>query len=219
MIRRVAQCVVAGVAVLATVAFTWGGWAVITVDDLPDSAVAGQPLDLAFKVRQHGMGIMTDLRPVVEARSGRERVRADARAGRNGLYEAALTLPESGEWSITIHSGFHDNRVTLLPIAASGSDSRTAPAVTQPERGRRLFVAKGCLRCHVHAAVDGSGDIGSGPELTDIQLPAEYLARALADPAIIPRRSSAEMPDLDLRPEEIAALVAFLRGEARRADR
>jgi mono/diheme cytochrome c family protein len=218
MIRRVAQAVVAGVAVLATVAYTWGGWAVITVEDLPDSAVAGQPLDLAFKVRQHGTGIMTDLRPVVEARSEGERVRADARAGRNGVYEAALTLPESGEWSITIHSGFNDNRVTLLPMTA-GSHSRTAPAVTQPERGRRLFVAKGCLRCHVHAAVDGSGDVASGPELTDIQLPAEYLARALANPAIIPRRSSAEMPDLDLKSEEIAALVAFLRGEARRADR
>jgi mono/diheme cytochrome c family protein len=192
---------------------------VITVEDLPDSAVAGQPLDLAFKVRQHGMGIMTDLRPIVEARSGDERVRAGARAGRNGLYEAAVTLPESGEWSLTIHSGFNDNRVTLLPMTASGSHSSTAPAVAQPERGRRLFVAKGCLRCHVHAAVDGSGDIGTGPELTDIQLPAEYLARALADPAIIPRRSSEAMPDLDLKSEEIAALVAFLRGEARRAGR
>jgi mono/diheme cytochrome c family protein len=218
MIRKGAQSVVAGVAVLATVAFTLGGWAVITVEDLPDSAVAGQPLDLAFKVRQHGMGIMTDLRPVVEARSGDERVRAGARAGRNGLYEAALTLPESGEWSITIHSGFNDNRVTLLPMTASDSHSRTA-AVAQPERGRRLFVAKGCLRCHVHDAVDGSGDIGTGPELTDVQLPAEYLARALADPAVIPRRSTEEMPDLDLKSEEIAALVAFLRGEARRADR
>jgi mono/diheme cytochrome c family protein len=189
------------------------------VEDLPDSAVAGQPLDLAFKVRQHGMGIMTDLRPVVEARSGRERVRAGARAGRNGLYEAALTLPKSGEWTLTIHSGFNDNRVTLLPLTATGSDSRTAPAVTQSERGRRLFVAKGCLRCHVHATVEGSGDVGTGPVLTDIQLPAEYLARALADPAIIPRRSIETMPDLDLKPEEIAALVAFLRGEARRADR
>jgi hypothetical protein len=55
--------------------------------------------------------------------------------------------------------------------------------------------------------------------LTDIQLPAEYLARALADPAIIPRRTSMQMPDLDLKPEEIAALVAFLKGEALRADR
>jgi hypothetical protein len=201
------------------VAFTLGGWAVITVEDLPDSAVAGQPLDLAFKVRQHGMGIMTDLRPVVEARSGGERVRSGARAGRNGLYEAALTLPESGEWSITIHSGFNDNRVTLLPMTATGSHNRTAPAITQSERGRRLFVAKGCLRCHVHAAVEGSGDVGTAPVLTDIQLPAEYLARALADPAIIPRRSSEAMPDLDLKSEEIAALVAFLRGEARRAGR
>ena len=218
MIRRVGQSVVAGVAVLATVAFSPGGWAVITVADLPDSAVAGQPLDLAFKVRQHGMGIMTDLRPVVEARSGRERVRAGARVGRNGLYEAALTLPESGEWSLTIHSGFNDNRVTLLPLKATGSHSRP-PVITQSERGRRLFVAKGCLTCHVHAAVDGSGDVGTGPVLTDIQLPAEYLARALADPSIIPRRTSEEMPDLDLKPEEIAALVAFLRGEARRADR
>jgi mono/diheme cytochrome c family protein len=218
MSRRVAQSVLAGAAILATAAFTWGGWAIITVEDLPESAVAGEPLDLAFKVRQHGTGIMTDLQPVVEARHGRERVRAGARKGRNGLYEAALTLPASGEWSITIHSGFNDNQVTLLPLAATAGDSRSEPAVSQSERGRRLYVAKGCLRCHVHAAVQGSGDVGGGPVLTDIQLPAEYLARALADPAIIPRRTSMEMPDLDLKPEEVAALVAFLK-EALRADR
>ena len=50
MTRRVAQSVVAGVAVLATAAFTLGGWAIITVEDLPESAVAGEPLTTANRV-------------------------------------------------------------------------------------------------------------------------------------------------------------------------
>jgi len=44
-----------------------GGWAVITLDDLPDHAVAGKPIKLVFVVRQHGRTLLTGLQPRVRA--------------------------------------------------------------------------------------------------------------------------------------------------------
>ncbi|MGH9308658.1 MAG: hypothetical protein ACRD1U_04745 [Vicinamibacterales bacterium] len=46
---------------------------------------------------------------------------------------------------------------------------------------------------------------------------AEFLARILADPAGTlppPREAMVRMPNLDLRPGEIASLVAFINGQA-----
>ncbi len=39
---------------LTTLAFA-GGWAIITLNEFPDYAVAGKPLNLTFSVRQHGV--------------------------------------------------------------------------------------------------------------------------------------------------------------------
>ena len=36
-----------------------GGWAVVTLDTLPESAVASTPLRLSFTVRQHGQTLWT----------------------------------------------------------------------------------------------------------------------------------------------------------------
>ena len=44
-----------GAAVVPVLGFAFGGWCVVTVDDLPEYAVAGQPLALSYTVRQHGM--------------------------------------------------------------------------------------------------------------------------------------------------------------------
>src|SRR5216117_4585908 len=49
---------------------TFGGWAAITVEDLPDYVVARQPLVLSFMVRQHGVRPLSGLNPTVEAKSG-----------------------------------------------------------------------------------------------------------------------------------------------------
>src|SRR2546421_1275017 len=55
-----------------------GGWAVVTVDELPDYATVRQPLKLSFIVRQHGMRPLDGLRPRVEARSGKVDMSVDA---------------------------------------------------------------------------------------------------------------------------------------------
>ena len=50
---------VIGLTLLLAMAFTVpalaGGWAVITLDELPGQVEANQPLEIGFMVRQHGV--------------------------------------------------------------------------------------------------------------------------------------------------------------------
>src|SRR3990170_6313030 len=77
-----------------------GGWAVITVDDLPEQFVAGEPTTFGFAVRQHGVRLVPGLAGQITARSGSRRVTGTVTPKERGHYAAALTLPEPGEWVI-----------------------------------------------------------------------------------------------------------------------
>jgi cytochrome c2 len=130
-----------------------------------------------------------------------------------GQYTARLVLPQAGEWTITVHSGFGNSRVTLVPMQVIEPTAPAPAALLAGERGRRLFVAKGCLTCHLHRDVRGSGTAPMGPELTTRRLAPEYLQRFLADPSST--GSTNRMPNLNLKQTEIAALIAFLNPEQR----
>src|SRR5712691_8166651 len=121
MKRRTLQLTLLGTSLLTAVGFAFGGWAVVTVEDLPDYAVAGKPINLAFAVRQHGRTLLPQLKPTISAQAGSSVVRGAANAApgsATGHYAASLTLPHPGDWTITIHSGFGESRMTLLPIKA-----------------------------------------------------------------------------------------------------
>src|SRR5512146_3100034 len=142
-------------ALLTLFALNFGGWAVITVENLPDQVVVGQPVTLDFTVRQHGRTLLSNLNARVVAEGGGDRVNAAAQpGGSEGRYQATVTLPHSGVWTITIYSGFGNNNVSLLPLTAVGP-GRPVAVLAAAERGRQLFVAKGCLTCHVHPEVPG----------------------------------------------------------------
>lgn len=198
----------------STLAVAAGGWAVITLDDLPDAVTAGRPITLTFTVRQHGRTPLDNLHPSIEAAppSGGDHVRADAvPAGGTGRYRSTLTLPDTGSWRLTINSGFGPSHVDLDPISVM-APGQVAPAAAAAQRGRRLFVAKGCVTCHLHGDVPGSGVVQVGPELTTLRVPPDFLGQFLADPSILPpaQGSTVGMPNLGLKPAEITALVAFL---------
>jgi len=195
-------------ALLLLPALALGGWAVVTVEDLPDYVVAGKPLTLTFTVRQHGRTPLSGLSPRVEATSAGLEAKAEAVArGPVGQYQATLTLPQPGSWIITVHSGFGASKATLLPLPAVASGSQPAVALSEPERGARLFAAKGCVTCHVQIAI--------GPDLSDKRFDPEFLRRFLADPSILPPSAGTTfgMPNLNLKPAEIASLVAYLNTE------
>jgi cytochrome c2 len=98
------------------------------------------------------------------------------------------------------------------PLALTAAPVAAAPA--DVAYGKALFSAKGCVTCHHHAAVPGSG-IGSDefPDLTKYRWDADYLRTWLKDPAAV--RPNTYMPDLGLKRDEIEALIAFLSASTR----
>jgi len=204
--------------VLTTVAARMGGWAVVTVENPPEYLVAGKPLDIDFTVRQHGVTLRSDLKPTIEATSGSRHVSGSAWSlARHGGYRATITVSQPGEWQITIYSGWGSSKGMLLPLRAVESTTRRPAPLAESERGRLLFAAKGCVTCHVHGGVDLTGLLANfGPNLTERRFPAQYLAQFLADPSIKPPAANgARMPNLALKPSDIASLIAFINDERR----
>jgi mono/diheme cytochrome c family protein len=96
----------------------------------------------------------------------------------------------------------------------------TAPAAQSvmanpAEIGKALFLAKGCIICHQHAAMSDArnefSSLGVGPNLTNLSVAPEFLHRWLNDPSSV--KPGTEMPTLGLSDEEIDALTAFLTGK------
>ena len=205
-----------GTLALTTIAAAgWGGWAVVTVENAPDHFVVGTPATFDFVVRQHGVEPMKELRPSIEARSGAKRVEGRAwETPKAGVYRAAITIPETGDWAITIASGFGPSKGRLLPKPAIATMAE-APKRTDAERGRQLFASAGCVTCHTHAAVNLEPLLkDAAPDLSNKRFPADYLAKFLADPTIKPKSPGMmQMPNLSLRQTDIAALVTFINSE------
>jgi hypothetical protein len=188
-----------------------GGWAVVTVKDLPEYFVAGQQYTIEFQVRQHGRTLLSGLRPqlVIASPGGREvSVPAVARPA-EGTYAVTFTAPAAGQVRFTIRSGFMNTELRLYPqpvVAAGGS----RPAMPPRDRGQMLFVAKGCNTCHSNIDLTDRPDnqmVTVGPELGGRHLPRDFVIQKLKNPA------SEKMPDLGLTDVEAAAIAAFLNGD------
>ena len=216
MDHRSLRFALAGIVAVPAMAFTFGGWAVITVDDLPEHLVAGKPVQLPFSVRQHGMTPMEGLEPTVTLKSGWTTVTASTVAGASkGHYVATVTPPKAGEWTIRIQSGFGPSETTLLPLDAIAAGAAAPAALPAPIRGQQLFVAKGCNTCHMRN--DAPAGLKVGPDLTGRRYPVDYVSKFLADPENHPLGKAGyngnRMPKLDLKEREIASLVSFLNSE------
>ena len=257
-----------------------GGWAVVTLDRLPQGVKAGEDVMIGFTVRQHGLSLVSDLEPppsidaTNQATGETVRSVAEADAGA-GHYTARLVLPSGGEWTWGIRA-FGDQVQPMPPmlvapaarpddgVRASGAalaalalaaglailgivlalrrraalaavaivvavviatasfavgepSPSTAEAAAPPmpySEGQALFVAKGCVVCHVNRHVPESENlsISIGPDLSQYRNAPDVLSRWLADPAAV--RPTTAMPDLGLTQGEIEALIAFLNGES-----
>jgi len=271
-----------------------GGWAVITLDELPTDVVAGEPLTIGFTVLQHGKTPMAGLNPTVRATLLKDEqfaVRASP-DGELGHYTATLTFPIEGEWNWSIQAFTMDQPMPTLSVAAPGSAvaSQSSPttepaaatvpplvilrglafaaglaalllasqrkrrlallltvaavsiglasflmgsavpvaeaqagseeaskvpaelALSQIELGRQLFVAKGCITCHVNTRVENASSYWTiemgAPNLSNYSSSPEILEIRLKDPAAA--KSDTQMPNLGLKKEEIDALIAFI---------
>lgn len=198
----------------------FGGWTVITVRDLPEYLQAGTPTTLEFAIRQHGRTLMDDRSPTVRMKkagggwlSKGQRVAA-VRAQGPGRYVAVVTPADTGTVEITIDADWYSSEVTLLPMRVVARGQEPAP-LADHDRGRQLFVASGCVTCHVKSDDPQLGErevIRVGPDLTGRQFPVEWLAQKLADPARMRVGSGQDlvMPNLGLSEREITAVVSYV---------
>ena len=112
--------------------------------------------------------------------------------------------------------------LSALPVQSSISVAQVPPATAAPSApaisaastadiayGKALFSAKGCVSCHHHAAVAGSGTFSEGnPDLTTYRWSADFLRTWLQNPADV--KPNTYMPNLGIKRDEIDALIAFL---------
>ena len=205
---KVAAALVAGVVAM-------GGWAVVTVKDLPEYFVAGQQYTIEFQVRQHGRTLLSGLRPqlVIDSPGARAVVIPAVARSAEGTYAVTFTAPApapaAGEVRFTIRSGFMNNELRLYPqpVIAAGT---SRPAMAARDRGQVLFVAKGCNTCHSNIDLADRPDnqlVTVGPELGGRHLAREYVIQKVKNPA------SEKMPDLGLTDAEATAIAALLNGE------
>jgi hypothetical protein len=280
--------------IVAVPAFA-GGWAVITLDELPTDVVAGEPLTIGFTVLQHGKTPLTDLSPIIVANLHKDtefKIIAEEE-GKPGHYTATVTFPKEGEWSWSIQAFTMDQKMPMLtvdaPVAAAAPPvveetavmplasplilgsaavlalglagavvgyrrkSRPVLALTalcllagvilliagagaasevvaqaksdvavlnaegesslsQVEYGRQLFIAKGCITCHVNTKAASRSEYWTiemgATNLSNFSASPEVLFIRLKDPSAA--KSDTQMPNLDLKKEEIEALIAFI---------
>jgi hypothetical protein len=186
---------------LVSTALDAGGWAVITVINTPDTVVVGEPVTVTFAARQHGQRLLNGLQGRIVARFGDTVIHAATTAlPRDGHYAATLTLTRAGTWTVDIESGFHGSTGHVALVAAEPGSS--APAPSPAVRGQRLFVSKGCARCHLESW-------SSAPRLNPKGYETGYLTRVLTSPPT-PARNEWGMPNLELTGDEVASLVAFI---------
>jgi len=204
------------VAALVAGVVTMGGWAVVTVKDLPEYFIAGKQYTIEFQVRQHGRTLLSGLRPqlVINRPGAREVVIPAVARSAEGTYAVTFTAPApapapaASEVRFTIRSGFMNNELRLYPqpVIAAGT---SRPAMAARDRGQMLFVAKGCNTCHSNIDLADRPDnqlVTVGPELGGRHLAREYVIQKVKNPA------SEKMPDLGLTDAEANAIAALLNG-------
>ncbi len=128
---RISLVVALALALALAIPVFAGGWAVITLDELPTGVVAGESFTVGFTVLQHGQTPMVDLDPVIFARSGNEKVTLFPKAeGKPGHYAVTMTLPSAGEWEWTIQAFTMEQKMPVLSVAAPVAVSASAPEAT-----------------------------------------------------------------------------------------
>jgi cytochrome c2 len=115
-----------------------GGWAVITLDELPQQVDPNEPFSIGFMVRQHGIRPMEDLDPTITLwnRETGERFVAHAKPdGETGHYSAVFSFPSTGTWEWSIQAFSMDQPMPPLIVSAASQPSatitqdRSAPAL------------------------------------------------------------------------------------------
>jgi hypothetical protein len=137
MRRRLILGFVLAVSMLLASPALAGGWAVVTLDTLPQDVRAGQALRLGFMVRQHGQTPINSVEPLLLATnkdSGEKLQISGKQAGAVGHFEVDVTFPSTGtwEWQITPRPFGPTEFAPLSVLPAVAASQPAAQPVTQP---------------------------------------------------------------------------------------
>jgi mono/diheme cytochrome c family protein len=125
-----------------------GGWAVVTLDRLPDQVIAGEPVSISFMLRGHGVTPVTTGGLSIEANhleSGESLSVSAVSGDSEGHYTAVLTFPRPGTWEWGVSIGpysFTQSMPTLEVLSAelaSSIDGKPSSASLIPA----LWIAAG----------------------------------------------------------------------------
>lgn len=124
-------------ALVFTLAASAGGWAVVTLDQLPMGVVAGETVEVGFIIRAHGQTPVSGMSPAVQGRhldSGETFSVEATPSGADGHYTAQVVFPTAGEWQWGIEHDYYPNVQPMpnLEVAASApppaSEAGISPA-------------------------------------------------------------------------------------------
>ncbi|MEZ4770930.1 MAG: hypothetical protein R2844_21245 [Caldilineales bacterium] len=98
-----------------------GGWATVTLDELPRAPRAGETLALGLTIRQHGfreVDLDLDANPVflfAENPDTGESLRFAVKDGNTGHFLVNVTFPVAGQWNWGVQPGWFP-RVSYEPL-------------------------------------------------------------------------------------------------------
>ena len=156
------------------------------------------------------------------ARHGSAR-HGSARPGRLALFLAAVA---AGLLALSF-APWGRSPAAVAAIAGPAAQSAVAPTPSAAERGRTLFMVKGCATCHRHDGLQterliyngedvsvsqSNGGFEGAPNLTHYQPDPDFIRTWLKAPQAL--RPGTRMPNLGLKESEIEALLAFLQTNA-----
>jgi hypothetical protein len=133
--------------VLAPAAAAKGGWAIVTVDQLPGEVHAGETVRLGFMVRQHGLTPINQVKPYVQAYNSEsgETVRAYAvQEGEVGHFVVEIVFPAAGTWEWEIapvpFEGTQLEPLSVLPASLPQTAASPDPAVAFGASNLRVWL-------------------------------------------------------------------------------
>jgi len=117
-----------------------GGWAMVTLDELPVEPHAGEPLQVGFVVRQHGVTPVNTVQPYLLAHNAEtdETVEVEAvKEGPVGHFVVEVVFPSAGIWTWEIRpepfgpAPWQFEPLTVLPAQPASIQTETT-AATMP---------------------------------------------------------------------------------------
>ena len=134
--RATVSIIIALLALTLTVPVWAGGWAVITLDEVPRSIVAGETVTVRFAVRQHGRTLLPGLDATIQAenRDTGETIHVSAEPVEDqaGNYQAALTFPSEGRWEWRIQAFSANQPMPDLTVVSKTEIASPPPVKTNP---------------------------------------------------------------------------------------